>query len=35
MVNGDPELRMSRGDFLLTPGWNFHGHHNDTDEPMA
>ena len=26
---------MRRGDFLLTPGWNFHGHHNDTDEPMA
>jgi gentisate 1,2-dioxygenase len=34
VVNGDP-VRMSRGDFLLTPGWNFHGHHNDTDEPMA
>ena len=33
-MNGDP-VRMSRGDFLLTPGWNFHGHHNDTDEPMA
>ena len=27
--------RMRRGDFLLTPGWNFHGHHNDTDQPMA
>ena len=26
---------MRRGDFLLTPGWNFHGHHNDTDQPMA
>ena len=26
---------MTRGDFLLTPGWNFHGHHNDTDQPMA
>ena len=26
---------MSRGDLLLTPGWNFHGHHNDTDKPMA
>ena len=26
---------MSRGDFLITPGWCFHGHHNDTDQPMA
>lgn len=34
VVNGDP-VRMSRGDFLLTPGWHFHGHHNDTDHPMA
>ncbi len=34
VVNGDP-VRMSRGDFLLTPGWNFHGHHNQTDQPMA
>lgn len=34
VVNGDP-VRMSRGDFLLTPGWCFHGHHNDTDSPMA
>lgn len=34
VVNGDP-VRMSRGDFLLTPGWNFHGHHNETDQPMA
>jgi gentisate 1,2-dioxygenase len=34
VVNGDP-VRMSRGDLLLTPGWNFHGHHNDTDQPMA
>lgn len=34
VVNGDP-VRMSRGDLLLTPGWNFHGHHNDTSEPMA
>ncbi|GII98870.1 gentisate 1,2-dioxygenase [Sediminihabitans luteus] len=34
VVNGDP-VRMSRGDLLLTPGWNFHGHHNDTDSPMA
>lgn len=34
VVNGDP-VRMSRGDFLLTPGWNFHGHHNDSDKPMT
>jgi gentisate 1,2-dioxygenase len=34
VVNGDP-VRMSRGDLLLTPGWNFHGHHNNTDKPMA
>lgn len=34
VVNGDP-VAMRRGDFLLTPGWNFHGHHNDTANPMA
>ncbi len=34
VVNGDP-VRMCRGDFLLTPGWNFHGHHNQADQPMA
>lgn len=34
VVNGDP-VRMSRGDLLLTPGWHFHGHHNDSDGPMA
>jgi gentisate 1,2-dioxygenase len=34
VVNGDP-VRMSRGDFLLTPGWHFHGHHNRSDAPMA
>ncbi|QEE60438.1 cupin domain-containing protein [Salinibacterium sp. dk2585] len=34
VVNGDP-VSMRRGDFLLTPGWHFHGHHNDTDQPMA
>jgi gentisate 1,2-dioxygenase len=34
VVNGDP-VAMRRGDFLLTPGWHFHGHHNETDEPMA
>jgi gentisate 1,2-dioxygenase len=26
---------MRRGDFLLTPGWSFHGHHNTRDSPMA
>lgn len=34
VVNGDP-VAMRRGDFLLTPGWNFHGHHNGSDSPMA
>ncbi|MCH1865466.1 cupin domain-containing protein [Nocardioides sp. CFH 31398] len=34
VVNGDP-VAMRRGDFLLTPGWYFHGHHNETDQPMA
>ncbi|MEE6164839.1 MULTISPECIES: cupin domain-containing protein [unclassified Mycolicibacterium] len=34
VVNGDP-VAMRRGDFLLTPGWTFHGHHNETDQPMA
>lgn len=34
VVNGDP-VRMSRGDLLLTPGWHFHGHHNETDESMT
>jgi hypothetical protein len=34
VVNGDP-VAMRRGDFLLTPGWNFHGHHNETDRPMG
>lgn len=34
VVNGDP-VAMRRGDFLLTPGWNFHGHHNQTEQPMA
>jgi gentisate 1,2-dioxygenase len=26
---------MNRGDFLPQAGWNFHAHHNATDEPMA
>lgn len=34
VVNGDP-VAMRRGDLLLTPGWAFHGHHNETDHPMA
>lgn len=34
VVDGDP-VAMRRGDFLLTPGWRFHGHHNASDEPMA
>lgn len=34
VVNGDP-VAMRRGDLLLTPGWAFHGHHNDSDSPMA
>ena len=34
VVNGDA-VRMSRGDLLLTPGWNFHGHHNILDAPMT
>ncbi|MFE2088603.1 cupin domain-containing protein [Streptomyces sp. NPDC059460] len=34
VVNNDP-VAMRRGDFLLTPGWNFHGHQNATSEPMA
>ncbi|MHA2787618.1 cupin domain-containing protein [Corynebacterium sp. S7] len=34
VVNGDA-VPMRRGDFLLTPGWAFHGHHNIATEPMA
>ena len=34
VVNGDP-VAMRRGDFLLTPGWNWHGHQNVTETPMA
>jgi gentisate 1,2-dioxygenase len=34
VVDGDP-VAMRRGDFLLTPGWSFHGHHNAADAPMA
>ncbi len=34
VVNGDA-VPMRRGDLLLTPGWNFHGHHNVATKPMA
>lgn len=34
VVNGDP-VAMRRGDLLITSGWSFHGHHNDSDHPMA
>ena len=34
VVNGDP-VRMSRGDFLLTPCWCFHGKHIDSFLPLV
>jgi gentisate 1,2-dioxygenase len=34
VVDGDP-VAMRRGDFLLTPGWQWHGHHNAATAPMA
>lgn len=34
VVNGDP-VAMRRGDFLLTPGWHFHGHQNVSGHPTA
>ncbi|MEV4841541.1 cupin domain-containing protein [Nonomuraea sp. NPDC049486] len=34
VVNGDP-VAMRRGDFLPQAGWNWHGHHNTSSEPMA
>ena len=34
VVDGDP-VAMRRGDFLLTPGWCFHGHRNESEDPMA
>nr|WP_231114526.1 cupin domain-containing protein [Lentzea aerocolonigenes] len=34
VVNGDP-VAMRRGDFLPQAGWNWHGHHNLSDRPMA
>lgn len=33
VVNGDA-VPMKRGDFLITPGWAYHGHHNIATEPM-
>jgi hypothetical protein len=34
LVNRDP-VAMRRGDFLPQAGWNWHPHHNATDQPMA
>lgn len=34
VVNGDP-VAMRRGDFLPQAGWNWHGHLNTSDRPMA
>lgn len=34
LVNGDP-IPMRRGDFLPQAGWNWHSHHNPTDNAMA
>jgi gentisate 1,2-dioxygenase len=34
VVGRDP-VPMRRGDFLPQAGWNWHAHHNATDEPMA
>lgn len=34
VVNGDP-VAMRRGDFLPQAGWNWHGHQNISDAPMA
>ena len=34
VVNGDP-VAMRRGDLLPQGGWNWHGHHNNSDQPMA
>jgi len=33
MVEGEPML-MAPGDLVLTPGWTWHDHRNDGDEPM-
>jgi gentisate 1,2-dioxygenase len=34
VVGGDP-VPMRRGDFLPQAGWNWHAHHNATQQPMA
>jgi gentisate 1,2-dioxygenase len=34
VVGGDA-VAMRRGDFLPQGGWNWHGHHNASDKPMA
>lgn len=34
VVNGDP-VAMRRGDFLPQAGWNWHGHHNVSQNAMA
>ncbi len=34
VVDGDP-VAMRRGDLLITAGWQFHGHYNPNDAPMA
>jgi gentisate 1,2-dioxygenase len=34
VVGRDP-VPMRRGDFLPQAGWNWHAHHNATDQPMA
>jgi gentisate 1,2-dioxygenase len=34
VVGRDP-VAMRRGDFLPQAGWNWHAHHNATNEPMA
>jgi gentisate 1,2-dioxygenase len=34
VVGNDP-VAMRRGDFLPQGGWNWHGHHNASDQPMA
>jgi gentisate 1,2-dioxygenase len=33
IVNGEP-VSMSPGDLVLTPGWHWHGHVNQSDGPM-
>ena len=33
-VNGE-RLYMSEGDLVLTPNWNWHDHHNESDAPVV